>query len=152
MQFSGLRSWERVPAWIPFSNSLQWLFSASATLYVLDYPFCYNGWNFILCNSWVIILLKIYKPAFLLIKYPCSTRDLDALCPFCLILVRAWKPTELTFSPRLSRPPWEDALCLHGRYKSCAWALLVFHITREILLTLFLFLSFRQVWSPGPSL
>ena len=73
-QFSGLRSWERVPAWIPFSNSLQWLFSASATLYVLDYPFCYNGWNFILCNSWVIILLKIYKPAFLLIKYPCSTR------------------------------------------------------------------------------
>ena len=85
MQFSGLRSWERVPAWIPFSNSLQWLFSASATLYVLDYPFCYNGWNFILCNSWVIILLKIYKPAFLLIKYPCSTRDLGPPCSsFCL--------------------------------------------------------------------
>ena len=67
---------ERVPAWIPFSNSLQWLFSASATLYVLDYSFCCNWWNFILCNSRVIILLKIYKPAFLLIKYPCSTRDL----------------------------------------------------------------------------
>ena len=85
MQFSGLRSWERVPAWIPFSNSLQWLFSASATLYVLDYPFCCNWWNFIVCNSWVIILLKIYKPAFLLIKYPCSTRDLGPLHPsFCL--------------------------------------------------------------------
>ena len=24
MQFSGLRSWERTPAWIPFSDSLQW--------------------------------------------------------------------------------------------------------------------------------
>ena len=85
MQFSGLRSWERVPAWIPFSNSLQWLFSSSATLYVLDYPFCCNWWNFIVCNSWVIILLKIYKPAFLLIKYPCSTRDLGPLHPsFCL--------------------------------------------------------------------
>ena len=142
MQFSGLRPWERVPAWIPFSNSLQWLFSASATLYVLDYPFCCNWWNFILCNVWVIILLKIYKHAVLLIKYPGSTRDLDPPCPsFCLILFGAWKPTELTFSPGLSRPPWEDALCLRGQYKSCAWALLVFHITREILLSLSLFLS-----------
>ena len=85
MQFSGLRSWEWVPAWIPFSNSLQWLSSASASLYLLDYPFCCNWWNFILCNSWVIILLKIYKPAFLRIKYPCSTRDLGPPCPsFCL--------------------------------------------------------------------
>ena len=75
-QFSGLRSWERVPAWIPFSNSLQWLFPASVTLYVLDYPFCCNFWSFILCNDWVIILLKIYKHAFVLIKYSCSTRDL----------------------------------------------------------------------------
>ena len=85
MQFSGLRSWESVPAWILFSNSLQWLFSASVTLYVSDYPFCCNWWNFILCNGWVIILLKIYEPAFLLIKYPCSTRDLGPLSPsFCL--------------------------------------------------------------------
>ena len=85
MHFSGLRSWERLPAWIPFSNSLQWLFSASVTLYVLDYPFCCNWWNFILCNSWVIILLKICKPAFLLIKYPCTTRDLGPPRPsFCL--------------------------------------------------------------------
>ena len=84
MQFSGLRSWERVPAWIPFSNSLQWLFSASATLNVLDYPFCCNWWNCI-WNGWVIILLKIYKHAFVLIKYPCSTRDLGPLRPsFCL--------------------------------------------------------------------
>ena len=51
-------------------------FSASATLYLLDNPFCCNWWNFMLCNGWVIILQKIYKPAFLLIKYPCSTRDL----------------------------------------------------------------------------
>ena len=82
MQFSGLRSWERAPAWILFSDSLQWL--SSATLYILDYPFCCNWWNFILCNSWVIILLKICKPAFLLIKYPCSTRDWGPLHPFCL--------------------------------------------------------------------
>ena len=82
MQFSGLRSWERAPAWIPFSDSLQWL--CSVTLYLLDYPFCCNWWNFILFNSWVIILLKIYKHAFLismLIKYPCSTRDLSPLHP-----------------------------------------------------------------------
>ena len=85
MKFSGVRSWERVPAWISFSNSLLWLFSASATLYVLDYSLCCNWWNFILCNGWVIILLKIYKPAFLLIKYPCSTRDLGPPGPsFCL--------------------------------------------------------------------
>ena len=85
MQFSGLRSWERLPAWIPFSSSLQWLFSESMTLYVLDYPFCCDWWNFILCNGWVIILLKIHKHAVLLIKYPCSTRDLTPPCPsFCL--------------------------------------------------------------------
>ena len=59
--------------------------SASTTLYILDYPFCCNWWNFFLCNSWVIILLKIYKPAFMLIKYPCSTRDLGPPSPsFCL--------------------------------------------------------------------
>ena len=86
MQFSELRSWERAPAWIPFSDSLQWL--CSVTLYLLDYPFCCNWWNFILFNSWVIILLKIYKHAFLIMKYPCSTRDLGPLCPsFCLWLV-----------------------------------------------------------------
>ena len=85
MQFSGLRSWERLPAWIPFSSSLQWLFSESMTLYVLDYPFCCDWWNFILCNGWVLILLQICKPEFLLIKYPCSTRDLGPLRPsFCL--------------------------------------------------------------------
>ena len=59
------------------------------TLYVLDYPFCWNWWNFILCNGWVIILLKIHKPAFLLIKYPCSTRDLGPPHPsFCLHSLR----------------------------------------------------------------
>ena len=26
-QFSGLKSWERAPAWIPFSDSLQWPFT-----------------------------------------------------------------------------------------------------------------------------
>ena len=41
----------------PSSDSLQWL--SSATLYLMDYPFCCNWWNFILFNCLVIILLKI---------------------------------------------------------------------------------------------
>ena len=78
-EFSGLRSWERAPVWIPFSESLQWL--SSGTLYLKDYPFCCNWWNFILFNGWVIILLKIYKHAFMQIEYPCFTQDLGPLCP-----------------------------------------------------------------------
>ena len=54
IQFSELRSWEREPGWISFSNSLQWL--SSVTFYLKDYPFCCNWWNFILFNAWVIIL------------------------------------------------------------------------------------------------
>ena len=42
-------------------DSLQWLFSV--TFYLKDYPFCCNGWNFILFDDSVIILLKIYKHA-----------------------------------------------------------------------------------------
>ena len=34
-QFSGLRSWERAPAWIPFSDSLQWLPSVTCYLKVI---------------------------------------------------------------------------------------------------------------------
>ena len=116
-------------------DSFQWL--SSATLYVLDYPFCCNWWNFILCNGWVIILLKIHKHAVLLIKYPCSTRDLGPRVLLSVfILFGAWKPAELTFLPGLSRLPWEDALCLRERYKPCARDLFVFHVTREILLSL----------------
>ena len=148
-QFPGLRSWERAPAWIPFSDSFQGL--SSATLCVLDYPFCCNWWNFILCNGWVIILLKIYKHAFLLIKYPCSTRDLGPLHPVSS-LFGVWKPTELTFLPRLSRPGWEDALCLREWYKSHAWALLVFPLTREILLSLSLSLSLFLFVDSGPQI
>ena len=55
-------------------DSLQWL--SSVTFYLKDYPFCCYWWNFILFHGWVIILLKIYKHAFLQIKYPCFTRDL----------------------------------------------------------------------------
>ena len=81
-QFSGLRSWERPPAWIPFSDSLQWPF------YLQDYPFCCSWWNFVL-NGWVIILLKIYKHAFLQIRYPCFTGDLRAsrLSFLCLLFI-----------------------------------------------------------------
>ena len=126
-------------------DSLQWI--PSATLYLTDYPFCCNWCNFILFNSWVIILLKIYKHAFLLIKYPCSTRDLGPLHPVSS-LFGVWKPTELTFLPRLSRPGWEDALCLREWYKSHAWALLVFPLTREILLSLSLSLSLFLLSNP----
>ena len=100
MQLSGLRSWDTVFAWIPFSNSLQWLFSASVTLYVLDYPYCDYWYNFILCNSWVIILLKIYKPAFLLIKYPCCIRawvPMSFFLPFFLSLSLS-SPLQLSLS------------------------------------------------------
>ena len=154
MQFSGLRSWESVPAWILFSNSLQWLFSASVTLYVSDYPFCCNWWNFILCNGWVIILLKIYKPAFLLIKYRCSTRDLGPLHPsFCLHSLWSMKTCQAPSVPQAFKTYLEDTLCLRELYKSCAWALLVFHVTREILLSLSLSLFlFIDSGPPGSGL
>ena len=103
----------------PFTDS-----SASATLYVLDYPFCCNWWNFIVCNSWVIILLKIYKPAFLLIKYPCSTRDLGPPHPsLCLhSLERGNLPSSLScsgFQDLLERMPCafvSGASPVHGLY------------------------------------
>ena len=110
MRFSGLRSWERAPAWIPFSNSLQWLFSASATLYVLDYPFCCNWLDFILCNSWVIILLKIYKPAFLLIKYPRSTRDLGPPLETWVFFLSSFSLEHGNLSSSLSCPGFQDLL------------------------------------------
>ena len=51
----------------------------------------------------------------------------------------------LTFLLGLSRPPWEDALCLREWYKSYIWASLVFHVTREVLcslsFSLFLFID-----------
>ena len=40
------------------------------------------------------------------------------------------------FPPGLSRPPQEDALYLCERYKSCVRSLLVFHVTRGILVSL----------------
>ena len=60
-------------------DSLQWL--SSVTFYLKDYPFCCNWWNLILFNSWVIILLKIYKHVFLQMKYPYLTHDLGPLHP-----------------------------------------------------------------------
>ena len=60
-------------------DSLQWL--SSVTLYLQGYPFFCSWWDFILFNGWVIILLKIYKHAFLHIKYPGFTRDLGPLHP-----------------------------------------------------------------------
>ena len=118
---------------------MQWLFSASVTLYVLDYPYCGCWWNVILCNSWVIILLKIYKPAFLLIKHLCSIRTWvhTSVCLslslsllgwfffsffffFCLSLslssadfLGTRRPVLLTLLPGLLRLSLEGALCLH---------------------------------------
>ena len=109
-QFPGLRSWERAPAWIPFSDSFQGL--SSATLCVLDYPFCCNWWNFILCNGWVIILLKIYKHTFLLIKYPCSTKDLGPPRPsFCLHSLRSVETYRAHFLARAFRDLLERMPC-----------------------------------------
>ena len=81
-------------------GSLQWL--SSVTLYLKDYPFCCNWWNFILFNGWVIILLKIYKHAFLQIKYPCFTRDLG---PLCLLLVSSSSQVPV-YKDRDSPPPF----------------------------------------------
>ena len=64
-------------------DSLQWL--SSVAFYLQDYPFFCNWWNFI--NGWVIILLKIYKNAFLQIKYPCFTWDLRPPHPSFLHLL-----------------------------------------------------------------
>ena len=150
MQFSGLRSWERVPAWIPFSNSLQWLFSASATLYILDYPFCCNWWNFILCNSWVIILLKICKPAFLLIKYPCSTRDLGPPHPsFCLHSLWSMETCWALSLTQAFKTLRGCSVPLWAVQVLCMGIVLFFYITQEILFSLSLFfsLSFHQLWS-----
>ena len=152
MQFSGWRSWERVPAWIPFSNSLQWLFSASATLYVLDYPFCCNWWNFILCNSWVIILLKIYKHAFLIIKYPCSTRDLGP--PHLSFCLHSCQSVE-TYRAHFLAQAFKTSL------RGCpvtSWAVQVLYMgfigfprnPRDTALSLLVPLSFHQLWSTRP--
>ena len=130
-------------------DSLQWLFSV--TFYLKDYPFCCNWWNFIL-NGWVIILLKIYKHAFLQIKYACFIRDLGPLQFFCLwqilwsveaywalFLARVFK-TSLKWRPV---PSWAvQVLCMGfiGFPRNL----------RDIALSLFL--SFRRLQSPGPSL
>ena len=85
------REWIELPAVLRTEVTgwdMQWLFSASVTFYVLDYPYCGYWQIFILCNSWVIIPLKTYKPAFLLIKYPCS--------------IRAWVPVSFSLSFFLS--------------------------------------------------
>ena len=112
MQFSGLRSWERAPAWIPFSDYLEWL--SSVTFYLKDYPFCCNWWNFIF-TGWLIILLKIYKHAFLQIKYPCFTRDLGLLHPSSRRLQ----------SPRSSlRRPWH----------TLTYTIYLFHLSLQFLM------------------
>ena len=130
MQFSGLRSWERAPAWIPFSDSLQWLFSVA--FYLKDYPFCCNWWNFILFNGWVIILLKIYKHAFLQIKYPCFTWDLGPLCSSYWL--QSWSMKTVTVTGFEPWPPWaykghssdrrqEYPACGHSHAPRAEWKL-----------------------------
>ena len=120
-QFSGLRSWERAPAWIPFNDSLQWL--SSVTLYLKNYPFCCNWWNFILFNGWVIILLKLHKHAFLQIKYPCFTQDLGPLHPSSHPLQSPgpslWRPWQVAipYSRGSSWPrDWISISCTAGRF------------------------------------
>ena len=57
-------------------------------------------------------------------------------------LFGARESAEFTFPSGLSRPPREDALCLHEQYKSSVRALSVFHVTRGILVSLSLSPSF----------
>ena len=90
------------------------------------------------------------------IKHPCSTRVLgprvlSLSLSFSLSLSGwfsgAWKPAELIFLPRLSRPLQEGALCLHEWYKPCPRALLVFCVTQGILASFLLSLSYHWLWA-----
>ena len=129
----------------PFSDSFQ----RQRPCYVLDYPFCYNWWNFILCDSWVIILLKIYKLAFLLIKYLCSTRDLGPPHPsFCLHSHRSMETYWAHFLTQAFKTS------LRGRPVP-SWAVQVLcmgfigfpHNPRDTAVSLFFSLSFRRLRS-----
>ena len=59
----------------------------------------------------------------------------------------AWKPTELTLLPGLSRPPWESALCLHEWCKPCSRVLLVICINQGVSASFSLSLSYRWLWT-----
>ena len=92
-QFSGLRSWERTPSWIPFSDCLQRpylnvIYSVMPLLLRIwnaFWPFedCYlPGFVFVQCFYCLKLpCTKIYKQVFLQIKHSCFTRDLGPLCP-----------------------------------------------------------------------
>ena len=138
----------------PSSDSLQWL--SSVTLYLLDYP-C-NWWNFILFNGWVIILLKIYKHAFLismLIKYPCSTRDLSPLHPsfYLQLLLQSME----TYWAHFLTQAFKTSLRGHP---VPSWVVQVLcmgfigfpHNPRDIALSVFFSLSLGWLQSPGPGL
>ena len=99
-EFSGLRPWEGAPAWIPFSDSLQWLPSVTLlkcnlfsyapltqdmecflTLWRLLFAWLFLFSFFFFFNCLKLPCMKIYKHAFLQIKYPCFTWDLGCLHP-----------------------------------------------------------------------
>ena len=79
---------------------------------------------------WLYLTFLVLKPG-----------RLRFLLILMLQLFGAWKPSELTFPPGLSRPPREDALHLSERYKPCVRALLAFHIPQVILAPLSLSVS-----------
>ena len=104
-----------------------------------------------LCNGWVIILQKIYKPTFLLIKYPRSTRDLGprVILSFSLSLwLILWSAETCwahfparAFKTSSRGPP------VPPRYKPCPRALLVLCVTQGILASFSLLLSYRWLWT-----
>ena len=133
------------------SVTLQWL--SSATLCLLEYPFCYNWWNFILCSGWVIILLKIYKHAFLLIKYPCSTRALGPPHPsFCLHSLRSVKTYRAHFFARAFKTSLRGCpVPLWAVQVLCMGFIGFPHSPRDTALSLS-FSFFCWLRSPGPGL
>ena len=88
-QFSGLKSWERASAWIPFSDLLLKgnLFSYASLTQDME---CFLALSRLLI-AWLCFrsifyclklpCIKIHKHAFLQIKHPCFTRDLGPLLP-----------------------------------------------------------------------
>ena len=73
MQFSGLRSWERAPAWIPFSDSLQWLPLVTFYLKVVYsvMPLLLRIWNIFWPFEDCYLLGFVFAQFFYCLKLPC---------------------------------------------------------------------------------
>ena len=133
-------------------NPLSWDMDCLLTLWPLLIPcFLDNG----CCTFGFLIFIivernSLYNSLYILterLKHSCSTRDLGpcvflslSLSPLWLILWSV-ETRRVHVPPGLSRPPGEDALCLHERCKPCSRVLLVLCVNQGILASFSLSLS-----------